>query len=66
MASGPGYRKPTFGTLFACCARAAAGHATAAPPIKLKKSRRFVAAFDGRQKNNHTLNLGILEANNGA
>src|SRR5207249_1810658 len=39
-------RMPTFGIRFACCARAASGHAVAAaPPTKLMKSRRFMSAM---------------------
>src|SRR5467141_2712557 len=37
----PVWRKPITG-IAACCARAASGHATAAPPRRVMNSRRFV------------------------
>ena len=36
-------RKPTSGTSLGCCARAASGQATAAPPTSVMKSRRFIS-----------------------
>jgi hypothetical protein len=36
------FRKPTAG-IAACCARAASGHATDAPPTNAMNSRRFIA-----------------------
>src|SRR5262249_48978202 len=35
-------RNPMVGSLAACCARAANGHAAAAPPTSLTNSRRFM------------------------
>jgi hypothetical protein len=36
-------RKPIRATFPTCCARAASGHATAAPPMSVMNSRRFTA-----------------------
>jgi len=41
--SVPGKKKPIFGILPGCCARAASGHAAAAPPSNVMNSR---ASFD--------------------
>src|SRR5262249_4975012 len=45
-------RKPMRRTRSGCCARAASGHAAAAPPRRVMKSRRFTAsasrASDGK------------------
>src|SRR6516165_8951149 len=38
-------RKPMVGTLVECCARAASGHAAAAPPRSVMKSRRLKAGM---------------------
>ena len=43
-------RKPTSGILPGCCARAASGQATAAPPMSVMKSRRFISPRDGTSK----------------
>jgi uncharacterized protein YchJ len=37
----PEPRKPIVGTFAGCCARAASGHAAAAPPRRVMNSRRF-------------------------
>jgi hypothetical protein len=37
----PNRRTPIRGTLWDCCARAASGHAAAAPPSSVMNSRRF-------------------------
>src|SRR5262245_15758713 len=37
-----GPRNPTVGTFAGCCARAASGHAAAAPPSNEINSRRFI------------------------
>ncbi len=41
-------RNPMVGSLPACCARAASGHAAAAPPRTVMKSRRFIGSPRGR------------------
>src|SRR5215469_14427487 len=38
----PGDRMPSRGTFVACCARAASGHAAAAPPSSVMNLRRLV------------------------
>jgi hypothetical protein len=42
VATERGDKRPIRATLFGCCARAASGHATAAPPRSVMKSRRFI------------------------
>src|SRR5262245_6620066 len=43
----PAPSRPTTG-IVGCCARAASGHATAAPPSSVMKSRRLMASLSGR------------------
>src|SRR5262245_37747466 len=38
-------KKPIIGSLPDCCARAASGHAAAAPPSSVMNSRRFTAEY---------------------
>src|SRR5262245_57349454 len=42
-------KRPTVGSLPACCARAASGHAAAVPPSIDMNSRRFIASSQGQR-----------------
>ncbi len=45
----PAPKNPMVGSLPACCARAASGHATAAPPSSVMNSRRFITRSPRRR-----------------
>src|SRR5262249_32041177 len=54
-------RNPTTGSA-ACCARAASGHATAAPPTSVMNSRRLIVAPRGQNHAPHRLTaVWVLE-----
>src|SRR5258706_10256642 len=54
-ASAP--KKPMVGSFPACCASAASGHAAAAPPNSVMKSRRLIASPEPQDEASYLLNL---------
>jgi len=45
VVDSPGWSSPTLRLFVVCCARAASGHAAAAPPSSVRVSRRFNVAI---------------------